>query len=231
MTFLELVRALHSEVGAAGSQPAAVTGQVKENQRLVNWIKRADLRIQNLWINWKFLTATFDTNNVTTQGVATLAKPADLKTWDLATFKIQYPGETQYSPIDVVEFEDVKSEVFYTDEGPPDRVIVMPDNSLKFDPVPDGAYTIEATYYQKPTAMTADNDVSVIPEEYHESAILGRAMIFYANFENAPEIKEQGSELYSEGLDELENHQLPNQNYSRRRTGGGFEVIAGQDVM
>jgi hypothetical protein len=228
VTFLELVVALHTECGAAGVAPTAVTGQTGENQRLVNWIIRADLKIQRKWINWKFLRAEFDTANETSAGVATLSAPADLKTWDLKTFKIQYPGETTFNPLPAVEYENVKGQIIDDNQGPPGRVIIMPDDTLLFEPVPNGVYTVEADYYQKPVALAANADESLIPEEYHESAILGRALMYYANFENAPEIKTQGKELYDEGIMEMENHQLPNQNYSRLRTGGGFEVIGGQ---
>lgn len=226
MTFLELVQALHAEVGAAGVAPTAVTGQTGENARLVNWIIRADLRIKNKWINWKFHRKAFQNN--TTASVGTLGKPVDLKTWDIDTFQIQYPGETEWNPIQVVEYENVKNQVLDTNEGPPSRIVIMPDNTLTLEPVPDGIYAIRSDYYKRPVELAANADVSDIPEENHESVILGRAMMFYANFENGPEIYQQGKELYEEGLVELENHQLPNQNYSRLRTGGGFEVIGGQ---
>lgn len=227
-TYLELSQALHSEVGAAGVAPTSVTNQTGENLRLVNWIKRADLKIQRKWINWKFLRAEFTAGNTTSQGIGTLTKPVDLKTWDLKTFTIIYPGETTVNPLPAVEYEEVKGTILDTNEGPPGRVIVLPDNNLLFEPYPDGIYTVGADYYKKPIALADNGDISLIPEEAHESAILGRAMMFYANFENAPEIKRQGEELYKEGMEELENHQLPNQNYSRMRTGGGFEVIGGQ---
>jgi len=226
--FLTLVQALHTETGASGVAPATVLNQTGENARLVNWIIRADYKIQNKWINWKFLRSTWTTGNVTSDGVATLAKPATLKTWDLSTFKITYPGETVAYPIQAVEFEDVKNEVFTTDTGVPSRVIIMPDDSVQFDPVPDGAYTITADFYLKPVRLAANTDISLIPEENHDDAILGRALMYYGNYENAQEIKTQGQEMYAEGLVELENHQLPNKNYSRNRTGGGFEVIGGQ---
>lgn len=226
--FLTLVQDLHAEVGAAGVAPTAVTGQTGEAQRLVNWIKRADLKVQNKWINWKFLRSTFTAGNVTSQGVATLSKPATLKTWDTSTFRIIAPGETEENPLPWVEYDKIKGQILDTDEGFPGRVIIMPDDSLMFEPVPDGAYTILADFYLKPVPLAANTDVSLIPEESHDSVILGRAMMYYANYEDAPEIKEQGTELYGEGLLELENHQLPNQNYSRLRTGGHFEVIGGQ---
>lgn len=231
-TFLELVQALHVDVGAAGVAPTSVTSQTGEAARLVNWIKRADQKIQSKWINWKFRRKQFSTagSNTTTASVATLSKPADHHTWDVETFQITYPGETQANKLPWVEYEDVKDEVLDTTTGPPSRVIIMPNNDLRFEPVPDGVYTIEADYYKTITALAANSDTSDIPAEYHDTAILGRAMMFYANYENAPEIKKQGEELYGEALAELENHQLPNRNYSRLRTGGGFEVIAGQDV-
>ena len=226
--FLTLVQDLHAEVGAAGVAPTAVTAQTGEAARLVNWIKRSDLKVQNKWINWKFLRSEFTTGNTTTLSNPDLSKPATLKTWDLSTFRYIAPGQTEEQLLDAVEYDTIKSQILDTSDGVIDRVIIMPDNDLKFEPAPDGVYTILADFYLKPVALAANTDVSLIPEEYHDTAILGRAMMYYGNYENAPEIKQQGLELYTEGIQEMENHQLPNQNYSRLRTGGGFEVIGGQ---
>lgn len=224
-TYLELLRDLHTEVGAAGAQPAGVTGLVGEAQRLANWIKRADEFVQLKYVNWKFLRNEFDANNVTTQSVDMLAKPTGTRYWDYKTFTIIEPAGTDKYEISVVEYDKIKRDVLDTTEGYPDRIIIMNDNSLKFEPVPDGAYTINADYYVRPTLLAASGDISLIPEEFH-SIILGRAMILYANFETAPEIKDQGEEIYIEQLALLENDQLPNQNQSRFNTGAEIEVIA-----
>jgi hypothetical protein len=225
--YLTLVQDLHTGVGAAGVVPQAVTGLSGEAQRLANWIRRADNLIQLKWVNWKFMRSDFGTagSNDTTASTETLAKPTDHKYWDRKTFRITYPGETDKYPIDVVEYDTIKTGVLDTSEGVPDRVILMPDNSLIFEPVPDGIYTIDADYYVRPTLLAASTDVSAIPEEFHD-IILGRAMILYANFENAPEIKDQGEEIYTEQLALLENDQLPNQFSSRFNTGAEIEVIA-----
>lgn len=221
--YLELVQDLHEEVGAAGAAPGAVTGQQGEALRLVNWIKRADEFVQLKWVNWKFLHNVF--SFATTASVDTLSKPTGLRYWDYKTFTIIYPGETLKNPLDVVEYDKVKGDILDTNEGVPDRAIIMPNNDLKFEPVPDGAYTIGADYYVRPTLLAANADVSAIPEEFHR-VILGRAMILYANFETAPEIKDQGEEIYLEQLALLENDQLPNQHHSRFNTGAEIEVIA-----
>lgn len=222
-TYLELVQDLHTSVGAAGTAPNAVTSVTGEAARLVKWIKQADNYVQLKWVNWKFLRNTY--SQATVASTATAAKPALLKYWDFKTFFIIEPGQTDRNTIATVEYDKIKTEVLDTSETIPSRVIIMPDNSLQFDPVPDDAYTIEADYYEIPTLLAANADVSAIPAEYHQ-IIIGRAMILYANFENAPEIKEQGSEIYLEQLALLENDQLPNQQHSRFNTGAMIEVIA-----
>lgn len=224
-TFLELVEQLHDEVGAAGIAPTTVVSQTGEAKRLVNWIIRADRFVQKKYVNWKFLRNEFTSANTTTQGVATLGAPAGIRYWDEKTFTIIEPGGSDKYPIRAVEYDAIKRDILDTTEGYVDRIIIMPDQSLKFEPVPDGIYTINADYYVRPTDLAANADVSLIPEEYHD-IIIGRAMILYANFESAPEIKDQGEEIYTEQLALLENDQLPNQHQSRFNTGAMIEVIA-----
>jgi hypothetical protein len=222
-TNLELVQQLHRDCGALGAEPTSVIDQVGEAKRLVNWIKQADNYVQLKWVNWKFLRQEY--SQATTATIATLTKPANLKYWDFKTFKIIEPGETDKNPFEAIEYDKVKADILDTTEDIPWRAIVMPNNDLRLEPVPDDAYTIEADYYDKPTLLAANADVSLIPEEFHQ-VIIGRAMILYANFENAPEIKDQGEEIYVEQLALLENDQLPNQEHSRFNTGAMIEVIA-----
>ena len=226
-TFLQLVQDLHRESGAAGAAPTTVLSQTGEARRMVNWIKSADLYIQNLWMNWKFLFANPGFSQTTTAAVATLAKPVNLGMWDLETFRLTEFGSTVADPLAAYEYEDVKREVLDTSQSVPWRVIVMPDNSLKFESVPNAAHTITADYYKNPVELAANADISAIPERYHR-IILGRALWLYGNFENAKEQKTQGEEIYDEMLQQLETHELPSKNYARRRTGGIFEVIGSQ---
>jgi len=225
-TYLQLVQDLHRECGASGVAPTSVLSPTGEARRLVQWIRNADLHIQRLWINWKFLRATY--SQPTVNGQITLPKPGNLAVWDLDTFFIIPPGGTpgvDNAPFEAVEYDGVKSDLLDISSGEPTRVIIMPDNSLKFEGTPNGAYTILADYYKTPVPLAANTDVSLIPEEFHP-LIVGRALILYGNFENAAEIKKQGEETYGLFIGQLENRELPNQNYSRYRTGGGFEVIA-----
>lgn len=228
MTFLELVQALHRECGAAGTQPSSVTSQTGEALRLVNWIASADYRLQTRWNDWKFLRATFTTGNQTTAGTATLTRPSDLKSWDFDTFRILWPGETEYFPIEVVEYFTIKDEILSTDQDAPSRVIILPDNNLQLDPVPDGVYTVRADYYRRPTRLASNADESVVPEEYHESVILGLAMQYYAAFENAPEIMDAAA-LRLEAMANLETDQRYSMMNAAHRNGARIQVVAGLD--
>ncbi len=227
-TYLELVRDLQREVGASGSQVGSVTGQQGEAQRLVKWIQQADFWIQNRWLNWKFLWNQVELTTVI--GSVGLAAPTDLNFWDYKTFKINDTGDLDDDePLSAIEHDQIKWQVRDFDQGKPSFTIIMPDNSLEFEPVPDENYIIKADYFRTPIMLTANDQVSRIPENYHQ-AILGRAMILYANYENSPEIKTQGQEIFDTFLARLENSQLPNQRYARyQSTGSFFDVNAQQD--
>jgi len=228
MNFLQLVQELHRECGAAGSAPSTVANPTGEARRLVNWIKTSNLEIQNKWENWKFLRCTYSAN--TTSGTSTLAAPTSPNNlgsgmWDYDTFKITQPGDTIASPLMCQEYSEVKTEIVDTSSGYPWRVVVMPDNSLRFEGTPDAAYTIEADFFREPlvTELAADADVSSIPAKYHR-AIVGHALMAYAEFEGAEEIFKKGNRIYTEQLALLENSQLDNKKKARARTGGFFQV-------
>ena len=227
-TFLELVKDLHRESGAAGNAPSTVASQAGESLRLVRWIQRADSHVQKLWHNWDFLWSPTQYSAATVAGTQDATAPTTQGAWDEKTFKLD--GD----PIAVVEYSKVKGEVFntgVTDRAQPSRVIILPNKNLRFDPVPDAAYTITADYFLKPvtmddTATSANSIISKIPEEYHQ-VILGQALIYYGNYENAPDAKTYGVELVSEWLPRLESEFLPNEFNSRFTSSGNMiEVIA-----
>lgn len=230
MSFLSLVQDLHRETGAAGIVPTTVVGASGELARLVGWIKEADRHVQNLYHDWLFLRTPLTSGNTTTVGDPTLAKPLDLAHWDPESFLLQPSGEDGF-PIEVVEWQSVRGEFFDTaadSYGQPDRVIIMPDNSLKFDPVPDAVYTLIADYYRKPTVLAGDDGESAIPDQYQFGVIVGRAMVLYGNHENAPEMKQQGAELYEEAFQRLMSSQLPSTRFNPgyRSSGNQIQVVA-----
>lgn len=220
-TFLEHLVDLHRESGAAGIAPTAVTGLTGEHLRLANWVISADLYVQRLKHRWNFLRTEYSAATVASTRDAT--KPTTIQNWDLDTFALDTD-----QPLVAVKYNSIKREVFdITIEDVPWRVIILPNGNLRFDPVPDAAYTITADGYLKPVPLAADADVSLIPEEFHQ-VILGRALILYANYENAAEIKSQGNELYTEFIVPLMSQELASDqdDVEAKGEGGFFEVIA-----
>jgi len=217
-----MVQELHREAGCAGRAPTTVDSVTGEAARLVGWIKEANMEVQKLWENWKFLRRTY--SQTCTSGINTLSAPVDIGSgmWDLDTFKVTQSGQSVQSPLTAVEYDDVKDEIIDTSTGVPWRVVVMPDNSLRLESTPNGAHLIESDYYREPDEdeLTDNDDEPTIPSKFRR-IIVGQALIFYANYEGAVEAKTQGQEIYSTYLTRLENSELPNGGKSRYRVGKG----------
>lgn len=249
-SFLTLVGDVFREVGAAGVAPTTTVNQSGEALRLVNWVHDAELDIQNLWVDWKWLRKTLtcytglsgdQTGIYTTQGGAISAFPLDLAEWDYKTFRIYPIGSTTYQQLPTYEWQEVRDDVFdLTDRTQPWRAIVMPDNTLRFDLIPDQSYQLYMEYRSLPYDLKADVDVSNIPPRFANRLIVEFARLKYGLFEAAAEqIQHAKNQIYgivndsgvmtTQGLlSQLENDQLPNSKSSRLQQGNDI-VIGGGD--
>ena len=243
MNYLELVQALHIEVGASGPVPNTVDGHTSETARLVQWVQRSDSLTKTQWINWKFLWATLGHSAVLPQDSPLLSienVDTNLNVWDLGTFYTKDEPNGDLTPIESAEYEEVKHFGWVNswkgrtnfndyDRGSPSAVVILPDNRLLFNSIPEDTIYLVADYYKKPTKLEKNDDISEIPESFHDAVIIGQALIFYGNYRNAQELKTQGVERYQEGLLQLEGNQLPNKNYARTRAAGGFQIQSPAD--
>lgn len=248
-TYLQLCQDLYREVGAAGGTPTqaipSTVGVTGEILRLVNYVHDAELEIQNLWVDWKWLrkTLTFYTGTknqtgiFTTQNGAVSALPTDLAEWDWNSFFILQPSNTFFQPLPSAEWQEVRREVFDTvDFNIPSRVIVMPDNTLRFDLIPDQSYQCTAEYRSVPYDLKLDGDVSNIPARFANRLIIEWARLKYGLFESAPEqvthaklaiygtLDDAGIPTNNGILAALENDQLPNRKNSRRQQGNSIVI-------
>lgn len=244
-TFLTLCQDLFREVGAAGTAPSTTVGATGEWSRLVNYVHDAELEIQNLWVDWKWLrkTLTFYTGTRNQTGIFTAmngsvsAQPTDLAEWDWKSFQILPPNNTNYQPLQTFEWQQVRMEIFDTvDFSQPWRVIVMPDNTFRFDLIPDQSYQCICEYRSVPYDLKNDADVSNIPARFANRIIVEWARMKYGLFENAPEqtaaarkwiygsVDDAGLPQNEGLLAALENDQLPNRKNSRRQQGNNIVV-------
>lgn len=247
-SFLQLVGDLFREVGASGAPPTTTVNQTGEALRLVNYVHDAELEIQNLWVDWKWLRKTLvaftgtgnPTGIFTTQNGAISAFPLDLAEWDYKTFQLLPPGNTFYQQLPTFEWQEVRSEIFdNTDTQQPWRCIVMPDNTLRFDLTPDQSYQCSFEYRSVPYDLKVDADVSNIPARFANRLIVEWARMKYGGFENAAEqvstarqqiygvVDDQGIQQVVGLLGQLENDQLPNAKNSRLQQGNNIVISAG----
>lgn len=246
-TFLQLVQDLFIEVGASGSPPTTTVSQTGEAARLVRYIHDAELEIQNLWVDWKWLRKTLtaytgtqnQTGIFTTLNGTVSAFPVDLADWDYKTFQIFPAGSTFPQPMPTAEWQDVRWEVFDTvDFTQPWRVLIMPDNTLRFDLIPDQSYQLYMEYRSVPYDLKVDADVSNIPARFNR-IIVEWARLKYGGFENAAEQVQlaqtqimgnsnpSGIQTVAGMLTQLENDQLPNKKNSRLQQGNNIVIGSG----
>lgn len=188
MTFLELVNDLRREASVSGSAVTTTINQTGESRRLVEWIKRAYTEIQNIYFDWRFLRvkSTFTTvaNN------DTITAPDDLNIYDIGRFY-----DADGSHVEVMQEEDIDWYLDPDKTGRPEFIIIKSDNNLRLYPKPDAAYVYTYDYFRKPFELSGDADVPVFDAQFH-TVITARAMTYYANYESAPEIMKQGTELW-----------------------------------
>lgn len=204
MNFKELVSTLAREAGVSGGGAiSSVASPTGETARLVGWVKLAYADIQRLWLDWRFLWTDYGIN--TEAGTADYPAPLEWHWWDRD--KAQLDGTPMAGAfIDYELWDGYSGE---QDEDKPNRIVLMPDGSLKLIPTPDDVYSLSVPYYRRPHTLALDTDIPILPEAFHD-LIWMRALLKYAYYESAPEVLERVGTEYPELLAQLERHQLPN---------------------
>lgn len=202
MTFLELCRRLRQEVGAAGAGPDSVSGQNGEYARIVSWVQQAWHEIQLERHRWRFAWA--EASVETDPGFRSFSPPADLDEWDATT--ILCAG----IPLKVWAWGDFRKR-YFADSGRdnPSVIAQKPDGTLVLDTSPaEENQPITFEYWRTPQLLTNGTDLPRLPERYH-MVIVYRAMLYYALYENAPEVVQAARTGESRVLTEMEKVELP----------------------
>ncbi|MDP1931902.1 MAG: hypothetical protein Q8L60_10635 [Gammaproteobacteria bacterium] len=200
MNRLQLVQELCRLAGITDTGgPTTTIGQTGDIRKAVAYIDIAHNEIQLEYFDWNFL---WGTNTITTSaGTAAYQGQSDLGIWDER--RIYYDGRK----LRVVAYQDYTPDAD-RENGPPEFVVIRPDNQLLLVPTPDDVYEISYDYFKRPRILTANDMEPLIPSDYR-MVIVGRALMIYANFESAEEAKVQGQELYQIHMDALKAHEAP----------------------
>ena len=179
-TFLELCQQLHREVGVAGSI-TQVTGQTGHLLRLVEYIKKANRKIQLRKGNWNFLWGQWDLTTVAS--TSTYSGPDSLGSFDESSFWYQ-SGSSDAQKMGFIEYREYRDAYknVYLDSGMPQFVTIRPDGKVLLIPTPSSTYaskTISADYWKSYVDITANGSLSPIPSQFHD-IIVAQAKVYWA---------------------------------------------------
>jgi hypothetical protein len=173
--------------------PTTTIDQVGDYRKAVSYIDIAHQEIQLMFFDWNFLWSASTVS--TSADLAVYQGQSDLSLWDEKRF-YYLNGKMQ-----VVPYQDYEPDTGLQ-SGPPDFIVIRPDNQILIVPTPDDAYTITYDYFRRPLVLTENTTTPLIPSDYR-MAIVGRALMLYGNFESAEEAKIQGQELYEMYIKQL----------------------------
>lgn len=212
MDYLALVQALWRESGAGASKPSTVESQAGERERLVYWIRQADEFVQELHADWNFLWG--QESFYTTSGQSIYTPAVSVSLFDRDAWFIE--GES----VPCIEYIDIKDQARLDTSGKPWQVVLLPDGTIRLDGEPDDQYQVQYDYWAPvQTMQVSDTAQSAIPVEFRQ-VIVGKALMLYAEFENAPEILQKGATMYDHWLKRLEAKQLPGKRFFHTKSEG-----------
>lgn len=229
-TYLVICQDLARECGVAGGasaspNPTAVTGQVGELKRVVNYVEQAWTEIQNRHPNWRWMRRAF---TVTTSSGDDSYAFGDVTDVDasavidrFAHWRVTAPDDP---PKSYLSSAGVATEQWLNwaswdwfkriyrigtqNNSEPAHIAIDPQNNLVLGPKPNGAYVITGDFQRGAQILAANGDTPDMPARYHD-LIMYTAMKKYALFHGAPELLEAAKEGIRVYTPQLEKDQLP----------------------
>lgn len=223
MTYLQLCQRVVQEAGIAGGGPSTVVGQNGKLLKVVNWVQQAWVDIQLKRPNWLFMWEefTFDTVADTRDYLAADYSITDLSLWDKYSFLIYETAVGASDQNELVFYEypvwrgKYRNRMTDRSTERPQLLTILPNNKVRFEPMPDDAYTIEGEYKRIAqtfvTSGTGTEDSQTptdLPDDFH-LIIVWQALKYYGFFENAPEVLDEAETNFDTLLFRLEQEQLP----------------------
>lgn len=212
MTFLELCNRVRQESGISGTGPITVVNQQAILQKVVEWVRQADIDIQSLHTDWNFLWRMAD---------ATIT--ADTRIYDRAALGLFDMAEVKEfsinnNPLTFMSWELFKQHGYHVmpDKLKPENYTYRPDGLIMVFPVPDANYTAVIEYSKQVVPMELNDDVSPIPERFHK-AIWQKALTYYASHEEDNMLFQVHTQRFDNTMDELAASELPEMTVNRSR--------------
>lgn len=224
MTYLDLVQRLARSIGI--TEPSTVSGQSDMAGRLVTWVADADELIQEEYSDWDFLqdeatiTTVASTREYSLADIGVGVGDSDiLASWDRETF-IRDPSLSSHQKLTQIDYKEwlLGKKLGAVPTGTPSHFVIKKDGSVVLYPTPDAVHTVTADYYKRPSRLSDDGDISVIPAHLHK-VIVYRAKMFFAEYEQDTMLYQSASADFNGAFDSLKAHSLPGLDTMSRASG------------
>lgn len=202
-TYLEISQKVFREGGGAGVLPAAVTGQVGRQLKVVNWVADAWSEIQNDESTWLWMRKEFsaDLSIGTFKYTAASFDLTDFSRWVTdplsVTMYLTATGVSDEGELNFLPWESWRLKYGRGSQtaNRPIEYTITPALEFAVGPKPDLVYTTRGEYFQGNQALAADGDTPNCPAGFHD-VITWKALIKLLANDEAPSQKI----AYIEGL-------------------------------
>ncbi len=197
-TFLDLVQRAHSECSVQGSAPTDIADAVGVNLSLFYWVNESWKWLQGLRPDWHFMhrsdlsfaTVAGQIEYTPTQAGITAGA---VTAWIPSRFRMYLTSAGQASEVQMqcheyrewIDIYNISS--LRTAQRVPYNFSVAPNMSLMIE-CPLVGYTITGEYYAGVDGFEAETDVPTGLDAEDRMILVYKAMEFYANDQNAPEV-------------------------------------------
>ena len=207
MNYLQLCQRLAYEAGVDGENSVTTTaGQTGELRRVCQWVASAWLDIAGLATHWSFLWENPDLT--IPNGTNVIAGTNDASRYDTDGTYFN-DGSTQRRLLEYLPWQAFRATYRQLSSDNNVQVFsVRPDNALVFNAIVTADTLCSVERWANPTALAADADTPPMPEDLHE-VIVWRALVKYANFDEARVQRETAIDEMNTRLSALRTRCLP----------------------
>lgn len=221
-SYLELVQKAARESGVFPTVPTAVAGQSGKNLRIVNHVADAWTWVQRRHRSWRWMRAEFSgsissgDNNYSASDFGISSRFGRWITDDLVDgyLPMSIYLASDSTAADEGALRQVSWEVWRTrwgrgthDNAKPTEYAIGPDNAFRPGATPDDTYTVNGEYQKSAQTLSADADEPECPADFHD-VITWKALLLYAEYDEAPMHIARAIRNYEIMMDELERDQL-----------------------
>ena len=201
LTYLDLCRWVLPRVGYSGDM-ATVQGGTREHMLVASAVADADMEIQTMYQDWRFLKAVVDMPMEA--GAPLIGKPDEAASYDLGRWWASDQHGRQFK----VHPQHGRPDYMDQPLGSPSTAWILPDSNILITPTPDDEYTLTVPYRRIPRPMAQTDDQSAIPAQFRY-AIAWLALQQVSQIEEAMAVEQFAHRSFLQWMVWLKSDQLP----------------------